>query len=135
MTREETIKNIKEHCYFANLIPQAKEALDVAIKALSIEPCEDCISRAEAIKALTEYRDDLGGLGLFQICEDSYIYEKRTATDCIEIIENLPSQSKPIKNIKEHCYLQEPKWIPVNERLPEDSGTYLITLKKRDGRK
>ena len=34
MTREEAIKNIKEHCYFANLLPQAKEALDVAIKAL-----------------------------------------------------------------------------------------------------
>ena len=29
MTREEAIKNIKEHCYFANLIPQAKEALDM----------------------------------------------------------------------------------------------------------
>jgi len=45
MTREEAIKNIKEHCYFANLIPQAKEALDIAIKALEQEPCEDCISR------------------------------------------------------------------------------------------
>ena len=27
---------------------------------------------------------------------------------------------------------QEPKWIPVNERLPEDSGTYLITLKNME---
>ena len=34
MTKEEAIKNIKEHCYFANLIPRAKEALDRAIKAL-----------------------------------------------------------------------------------------------------
>ena len=41
MTREEAIKNIKEHCYFANLIPKAKEALDMAIEALQIEPCED----------------------------------------------------------------------------------------------
>ena len=31
---EEAIKNIKEHCYFTNLIPQAKEALDMAIEAL-----------------------------------------------------------------------------------------------------
>lgn len=38
MTREEAIKNIKEHCYFANLIPQAKEALDMAIEALEREP-------------------------------------------------------------------------------------------------
>lgn len=35
MTREEAIKNIKEHCYFANLLPQAKEALDMAISVLS----------------------------------------------------------------------------------------------------
>ena len=34
MTNEDAIKNIKEHCYFANLIPRAKEALDMAIKAL-----------------------------------------------------------------------------------------------------
>ena len=38
MTREEAIKNIKEHCYFASLIPQAKEALDMAIQALEQEP-------------------------------------------------------------------------------------------------
>ena len=37
MTREEAIKNIEEHCYFANLIPLAKEALDMAIKALGQE--------------------------------------------------------------------------------------------------
>ena len=41
MTREEAIKNIKEHCYFANLIPQAKEALDMAIKALE----QDTVSK------------------------------------------------------------------------------------------
>lgn len=41
MTREEAINNIKEHCYFASLLPQAKEALDVAIKALEQEACED----------------------------------------------------------------------------------------------
>jgi len=38
MTREDAIKNIKEHCYFANLNPQAKEALDMAIKVLEQKP-------------------------------------------------------------------------------------------------
>lgn len=49
MTREEAIENIKEHCYFANLIPQAKEALDMAIRALEdmiqltdMQPCSYC---------------------------------------------------------------------------------------------
>lgn len=37
MDNKEAIKNIKEHCYFANLIPQAKEALDMAIQALEQE--------------------------------------------------------------------------------------------------
>ena len=41
MTNEEAIKNIKEHCYFANLKPQAKEALDMAIKALNQDPIID----------------------------------------------------------------------------------------------
>ena len=55
MTREEAIKNIKEHCYFANLIPQAKESLDMAIKALEQEPCEDCISREAFINRYREW--------------------------------------------------------------------------------
>ena len=46
MTRKEAIKNIKEHCYFASLIPQAKEALDMAIKALEQQSTLDKI-RAE----------------------------------------------------------------------------------------
>ena len=53
MTREEAIKNIKEHCYFANLIPPAKEALDMAIIALQQEPCGDDVLdkiRAEIVE-------------------------------------------------------------------------------------
>lgn len=41
MTREEAIKTIKEHCYFNNLVPEAKEALNMAIKTLEQEPCEE----------------------------------------------------------------------------------------------
>ena len=58
MTREEAIKNIKEHCYFASLIPQAKEALDMAIKALEQEPC-DCISREYILSKAHCCCDDL----------------------------------------------------------------------------
>ncbi len=58
MTREEAIKNIKEHCYFANLIPQAKEALDMAIKVLEQEPMLDNI-RTEISKSKTEHEMQL----------------------------------------------------------------------------
>lgn len=37
MTREEAVKAIKSHCYFANLVPVGKEALDMAIEALEKE--------------------------------------------------------------------------------------------------
>lgn len=54
MTKEEAIKNIKEHCYFANLIPRAKEALDIAIKALEQEPCDDAISRQAVLNYIRD---------------------------------------------------------------------------------
>lgn len=81
MTKEQAIKTIKEHCYFANLVPIAKEALEMAIKALEqqpsgvigiISPCkeqttlaeklrqleqptsDDCVSRTQALKELKE---------------------------------------------------------------------------------
>lgn len=58
MTREEAIKNIKEHCYFASLLPQAKEALDMAVKALE-QTCGDTISRQAAILLADELKQDV----------------------------------------------------------------------------
>ena len=40
MTKEEAKKIIKSRCYFASVLPDTKEALDMAIKALSSEPQE-----------------------------------------------------------------------------------------------
>ena len=59
MTREEAINNIKEHCYFANLIPQAKEALDMAIEALEREPKSEWQKDREILKA---YSDGANGV-------------------------------------------------------------------------
>ena len=58
MTREEAVKAIKSHCYFANLVPVGKEALDMAIEALEQEPCEDTISRAETVQFLRNHSND-----------------------------------------------------------------------------
>ena len=44
MNNEQAIQAIKEHCYFANLVPIAKEALDMAIKALEQRPSDDEIT-------------------------------------------------------------------------------------------
>ena len=67
MTNEEAIKNIKEHCYFANLIPRAKEALDMAIKALEQEPCDDAISR-QAVLDMMQMR--MGAKELYRAVYD-----------------------------------------------------------------
>ena len=52
--REEAARIIKEHCYFANLIPQAKEALNMAIKTLEPDPCEDAVSRQAVLNVIKE---------------------------------------------------------------------------------
>lgn len=43
MTDEEAIQAINEHCYFSNLVPVGKEALNRAVKALRrASPCDLC---------------------------------------------------------------------------------------------
>lgn len=76
------------------------DALDMAIKALEAQPCEDCISR----QAVDEYITNL---------LSSYLYgEERTRLeDLTAYIWELPSVTP------------QPRWIPVSERLPED-GTW-----------
>ena len=54
MTREEAVKAIKSHCYFANLVPVGKEALDMAIEALEQEPTK------EEKALLQKWRDNRG---------------------------------------------------------------------------
>ena len=58
MTREEAIDIIK--CLAWHTRPN-EEDIELAIKSLSTEPCEDCVSRAEALKnlALTNNKDDV----------------------------------------------------------------------------
>ena len=72
MTTEEAIARIREHKIIHKMNePRAiyiSEALDLAIKALEQEPCEDCISRQEAIKAIQdEYYDHAVGINIVDI--------------------------------------------------------------------
>lgn len=48
------------------------------------------------------------------------IYDNKDRLNIAQAIRELPSVNP-----------QEPKWIPVSERLPEESGEYLITIKDR----
>lgn len=56
MTREEAIEAIKfGHCDDMYYRKEYEEAVDMAIKALEQEPCEDCISR-QAVKDILDAR-------------------------------------------------------------------------------
>ena len=74
---------------FANIGFDRKEALDMAIKALEQQPCEDAISRQEAISAIQdEYYADAVGIDIVDIIANlpsvtPTISEKETVEDCI----------------------------------------------------
>ena len=100
MTREEAITYFKRHIDLYCVTGICREAEEIAIKALEQEPTTknnlgvDCISR--------------------QAVEDA-MYDATRAMDLnygqiMEYIDKLPSVTP-----------QEPRWIPVSERLPEEN--------------
>ena len=55
MTREEAILTLKYQHEYGQMESDVHEALGMAIKELEQEPCEDYISRAEAIRIASGY--------------------------------------------------------------------------------
>ena len=95
MTREEAsfiLANIDRRVCDDEL----NEALDIAIKALEKAPCEDAVSRAEALEGLNS------------------INGTSELDKAFEVIENLP----PVTTTQ--------RWIPVSERLPKESLNSVI---------
>ena len=92
---------------------EQKEWLRMAIKALEQEPCEDAVSVASVFEIM-------GNLMSIPYDFDRIITEKDVSESMDEIRE-LPRVTP-----------QEPKWIPVTERLPEEEGFYLVTRRITD---
>ena len=125
MTKAEAIallKRIQEPEAWEPQINQAAfEALDMAIKALEQEPCEDTISRQAAIDALDvlcqEHRYKIPGK------IETYSQYNEAWQDALDRAEgaifNLPS-AQP-----------EQRWIPCSERLPEEYGEFLVTMTEK----
>jgi len=78
------------------------EALDLAIKALEQQPCEDAISRTELLRRIDAERNHLLDIKM-DGAEHIIVHHAR------RIIEDMPTV-KP-----------QQRWIPVSERLPEDN--------------
>lgn len=126
MTREEAIKNIKEHCYFANLIPQAKEALDMAIKALEQESCCNCIEFKRYAKEMgfeierepkSEWQKDHEILKAYSDGANGVLDELRA-----EIAEEKEHAYADFERYKVECLGQD--WEDALDSLPQDDFRY-----------
>ena len=144
MSREEAIEKIKmilaectededAVCYVTF---DDADALDMAIKALEQEPCEEAISKAGVFEIL-------GNLMSIPYDFDRPITEK-DVSESMDEIRNLPSvtpatciaevtfckddlQEIVDEKVEELAQHMERRWIPCSERLPEKCGQYLVT--------
>ena len=103
MTREEAIEMLKSMKYEDDENCLENQALDIAIKAVEQESCEDCISRKEVNKIINKWLSHSD----YELKDGIY--------DMTNKIHKLPSVTP------------KAMWIPVSERLPEDDGKYLVT--------
>lgn len=146
MTREDAIKilraNVMVACdtsdkvgYDTPLNKAIEQALEMAIKALKQDPSEDCVSRKEVLEMIEQIQDAGGFIGY------------NTYSEAFDIVDNLPPvtpvaciakvqfskedmQELVDKKVKELAQHMERKWIPCSEKLPEENGGYLVTVKR-----
>jgi hypothetical protein len=109
MTREEAIlilnRNVSAYLYGTKW----SEALEIAIKALEQEPCEDCISRENLLKA---FKDECRGE-----CDNCPNFRKVDREYKCRLIADFPPVTPKEKT----------GWIPVSEKLPETNDDVLVT--------
>ena len=115
-------------------------ALNMAIKALEQEPCEDCISRADAFrvakneylrgwhnalcKALSEKYLIHCEEGNFSVIQEETITGLGLSMDCA-VGKDVESYMSDLPSVTPARKKEE--WIPCNERLPEKNGRYIVT--------
>lgn len=103
MTKEENIKNLKQ-IKKVGLCKKYLDSIDEAIKVLEQPTSNDCVSRQAMIKELND--NWLSGTCARRIIDEQ-----------INKVKELP----PVTPTQ--------RWIPVSERLPEESGKYIVTEK------
>ena len=103
MTREEAIEALTSKDVHNS--DKMLEALDMAVKALEQEPCEDCVSR-EAVINIT--------------------WQDPTYTDPLNVLTEVRDKVKALPPVT-----PTQRWIPVSERLPE-LGEAVLTYHEDD---
>lgn len=119
MTREEA------SFYLANMDRKymeegMSEALDMAIKALEHEPCDNV---CEWFEQYVDIATDIVELRF----SDGTVKKAKRGLYLRDIEKSIRKMMiDQIANEKK----QESKWIPVSERLPDKDGSYLVTVKQ-----
>ena len=110
MTREEAVNIIKSECYVFNPFnldrsTMVNAALDMAIKALDQEPCEDAISR----KSMLDYLKYLHG----EMPEEEFVKALPSVTparkkeEWISCDEKLPKPNELADNVRKYYLIQD----------------------------
>lgn len=79
ITVEEAVKQIKENCYFASISEKTKQALEIAIKALEQQPCDDVLDNIKA-----EIIDKYGNCHICEWFED-YDYDENDISEYMSV--------------------------------------------------
>jgi hypothetical protein len=100
---------------------------------IELEPCEDCVSREDVVrildwsKASVQMLDDYSAdelvgeiIAIEKEVENLLSVKPQTVTDFAD-------KCKECGKILNETYQQ--KWIPVSERLPEEDGEYLVSVR------
>ena len=104
MTREEAIDSLKYLVQYDDYGSLHREAISMAIESLKSEPCEDAVSREAVLNILMPYCTD----------DDGSVENTDDLRNALDDIESLPSVTPTSA------------WIPVEERLPEESLNSVI---------
>ena len=116
MTREKATECLKSMIYTYRLLIEKKvpmdeediQALDMAISALSVEPCEDCISRKETLEAIIQrlcIKDES-----YLLESEKTIYQQIKEMPSVQpIIPNMtiPADDSYMRNVRRDCGLYE----------------------------
>jgi len=130
MTREEALKVLDT----IPTIGEQVDALEMAIKALEQNPCEDCISRTELLSKIDAERKYLLNLKMDGAEHIIVHHARRIIEEMTSVTPQPITLEKAIDYLHEIGWMQEHdkemaqlRWIPVSEMLPEDLKPVNIT--------
>lgn len=123
---QKAIEIIKADSLAPYSVNEILSARDLAVEALKQMATTknylgvDCISREQALVAIRNLYPGMPRVD-FNGSLRKWVDKYKPYIECDDAIKQLPSVTP-----------QEPRWIPVSERLPEDSGEYLVSVTDKE---